>query len=147
MRQRVRLSAAIGVVSLIALLTLIGVDRQLRRQPQVPGRDAQCGKCSAQETKQDGLDLVEVRDSDPDLEQAAPCARWAANLPHGYETIAERRARRLRMRFGLFQSGLAASGNEAYREGLRRIMLPRLLLRLEKVLQANRPEPRTCTNR
>ena len=45
------------------------------------------------------------------------------------------------MRFGLFQSGLAASGNEAYREGLRRIMLPRLLLRLEKVLQANRNEP------
>src|SRR6476469_5685066 len=95
---------------------------------------------SQQETKQDGLDLVEVRDSDPDLEQAVPVLDGLRALPHGYEE-SRTKGTPLRMRFGLFQSGLAASGNEAYREGLRRIMLPRLLLRLEKVLQANRQEP------
>ena len=47
MRQRVRLSAAIGVVSADRAAHPHRVDRQLQREPQVPGGDAQCGKCNA----------------------------------------------------------------------------------------------------
>lgn len=39
------------------------------------------------------------------------------------------------MRFGLFESGLSERAEEAYRRGLRRVMLPRLLLALEKDLR------------
>ena len=140
MRQRVRLSAAIGVVSLIALLTLIAWTVSFSGNRKFQAAMLNAANATQQETKQDGLDLVEVRDSDPDLEQAVPVLDGLRALPHGYEE-SRTKGTPLRMRFGLFQSGLAASGNEAYREGLRRIMLPRLLLRLEKVLQANRQEP------
>ena len=140
MRQRVRLSAAIGGVAAVALLTLLAWTISFSGNRKFEAAMLTAANASQQETKQAGLDLVEVRDSDPDLEQAIPVLDALRDLPYGYEA-SRTTGTPLRMRFGLFQSGLATSGNEAYREGLRRIMLPRLLLRLEKVLQANRNDP------
>jgi type VI secretion system protein ImpL len=139
-RQRIRLSATVGAICAGALLTVIAwsVSFSGNRKFQAAMLD-QAG-ASQVEAKQAGLDLVEVRDSDPDLEQAIPALNSLRSLPYGYE-VKQTTGTPLKMRFGLFQSGLAASGNEAYREGLRRIMLPRLLLRLEKVLQASRNDP------
>lgn len=140
MRQRVRLTAAIGAVCAIAVLTLLAWTVSFSGNRRFQASMLQAANGANQETKQAGLDLVEVRDSDPDLEQAIPVLDALRNLPYGYERMHSGGVP-LRMRAGLFQSGLSASGNEAYREGLRRIMLPRLLLRLEKVLQANRNDP------
>jgi type VI secretion system protein ImpL len=139
-RQRVRLTAAIGVIAAISLLTLVAwsISFSGNRKFQAAMLD-QAGAAHA-EAKQAGLDLVEVRDTDPDLEQAIPVLDALRNLPYGYEATRTSGVP-LRMRAGLFQSGLAESGQETYREGLRRIMLPRLLLRLEKIMQANRNDP------
>ena len=140
MRQRIRLTAAIGAVSAIALLTLLAWTVSFSGNRKFQAAMLTAANASQDQTKQAGLDLIEVRDSDPDLEQSVPVLDALRNLPYGYDA-SRTKGTPLRMRFGLFQSGLAASGNEAYREGLRRIMLPRLLLRLEKILQANRNDP------
>ena len=116
MRQRVRLSAAIGVVSLIALLTLIAWTVSFSGNRKFQAAMLNAANATQQETKQDGLDLVEVRDSDPDLEQAVPVLDGLRALPHGYEE-SRTKGTPLRMRFGLFQSGLAASGNERTARG------------------------------
>jgi type VI secretion system protein ImpL len=87
-------------------------------------------------TRETGVDLVEVRATDPDLEQSLVVLRALRNLPQGY---AEREAGGpgLLKRFGLFQSSHSEQAAESYRDGLRRIMLPRLLLRLEQYMQEN----------
>lgn len=139
-RQRVRLSAAVGTVAAIALLTIIAWTVSFSGNRKFQAVMLEQSAAGSQETQQAGLDLVEVRDSDPDLRQAIPVLDALRGLPYGYEAMRTTGVP-LRMRFGLFQAGLASSGSEAYREGLRRIMLPRLLLRLEKILQANRSDP------
>jgi type VI secretion system protein ImpL len=141
-RQRVRLSAAVGAVAAIALLTIIAWTVSFTGNRKFQAAMLDQSAAATQESKQAGLDLEQVRDSDPDLRQAIPALDALRKLPYGYEAMRTTGVP-LRMRFGLFQSGLASSGSEAYREGLRRIMLPRLLLRLEKILQANRGDPMT----
>lgn len=91
-------------------------------------------------TRQTGIDLIEVRDSDPDLEQSLAVLRALRNLPQGY---AQQQAGGpdMTMRFGLFQSWEARRAREAYLMGLRRILLPRLMLRLEKYMAANSADP------
>ena len=140
LRQRVRLSAVIGVIAVASLLTIIAWTVSFSKNRQFQAVMLEQSNSAQQQTKQAGLDLIEVRETDPDLEQALPVLDSLRNLPQGYEAM-RTTGTPLRMRFGLFQAGLARSGNEAYREGLRRILLPRLLLRLEKVLQANRSDP------
>lgn len=101
------------------------------------------GQSSAQAAtllRETGVDLVEVRDTDPDLEQVLTSLRALRNLPQGY---AEQAAGEpgLFKRFGLYQSSHADGAVEAYRAGLRRILLPRLLLRLEQYMAGNSADP------
>ena len=101
------------------------------------------GQSSAQAAtliQQTGVDLVEVRDTDPDLEQALASLRALRNLPQGYAEQAGGEPGMF-MRLGLYQSSHADAAVEAYRSGLRRILLPRLLLRLEQFMAANSAEP------
>lgn len=101
------------------------------------------GESSAQAatlTQQTGIDLVEVRDTDPDLEQSLAVLRALRNLPQGYGEQAAGEPGLLR-RFGLYQSSHADQAVEAYRDGLRRILLPRILMRLEQYMGANGGDP------
>ena len=77
-----------------------------------------------------GVDLTQVRDGDAELTAALPGLDALRALPGGY---AARRAGGppLRQRFGLYQSSLSQEAEQTYREALRRVVLPRLLLRLE----------------
>ena len=45
------------------------------------------------------------------------------------------------MTFGLYQSSLSREAEETYREALRRVMLPRLLLRLEAAMRTDGADP------
>jgi type VI secretion system protein ImpL len=87
-----------------------------------------------------GLDLAEVRDSDPDLEQALPVLDRLRDLPGGYGDQA-RGSVPWSMRLGLFQSGHAETARQAYLEGLQRILLPRLLLRAEQAMREQQQAP------
>lgn len=91
-------------------------------------------------TRQIGIDPVEVRDSDPDLEAALPVLDALRALPQGHADQAAGEPGLLR-RFGLYQSSHADQAMESYRAGLRRILLPRILLRLEQYMAANTANP------
>ncbi len=92
------------------------------------------------EVRETGVDLVEVRDSDPDLEQSLSLLRALHDLPRGYGDQAKG-GTPLTMGFGLFQGGHAKAAKQAYLESLQRILLPRILLRLEHYMQAHAQEP------
>ncbi len=87
--------------------------------------------------KASGFNLLEVGDT-PDLAQAVPILDKLRDLPGGYaeQTGA---GHSLAMGFGLYQTGLGERARLAYTDALQRIMLPRLLLALERRL----PELRT----
>lgn len=139
-RQQARTTAGvIGVaVAAAVVVALWGVSFWQNRAFQ-----SALGQSSAQAAtllQQTGVDLVEVRDTDPDLEQALSSLRALRALPQGY---AEQAAGEpgLFKRFGLYQSSHADAAVEAYRAGLRRILLPRLLLRLEQFMATNAADP------
>ena len=90
--------------------------------------------------QQTGIDLLEVRDSDPSLEQSMAVLRALRDLPQGYAQQ-EAGGPVIAMRFGLFQSWDARRAREAYLMGLRRILLPRLLLRLESYMATHSGDP------
>jgi type VI secretion system protein ImpL len=135
-RQRARLAGMIGMIGFVSFLTLTawGVSFARNRSFQEQARDAAAQV--RQQIKDAAIDTTEIRDGDPDLRQALPVLDALRALPQGY---AQRQAGGppLSMRFGLFESGLSRQSEEAYREGLRRIMLPRILLRLEKYMQGH----------
>lgn len=91
-------------------------------------------------SQQTGIDLLEVRDSDPNLEQSLAVLRALRELPQGYGQQ-EVGGPGFAMRFGLFQSWEAQRAREAYLMGLRRILLPRILLRLESYMATHASDP------
>ncbi len=140
LRLRTRLVAAIGAIAGLSLLTLVlwGIStyRNMGLQDQLT---TQAGE--VQKTIQErGIDLRQVSSSDASLEEALPALDQLRALAQGY---GDRTAGGppWSMRFGLFQSGHAAKAEEAYRDGLRRILLPRLLLRSEEAIRQNIANP------
>lgn len=93
-----------------------------------------------EQARSTGVDLQEVRESDPDLEQSLAYLNALRQLPGGY---ADRRAHGAPFfqTFGLYQGGHARAAEEAYLGALRRVLLPRLLLRLEKAVQLGAADP------
>jgi len=128
--------AAIGLVTLLVLglwtMSWIG-NRGMQNQMLAGAQN------SAQEVRADGVDLVEVRDSDPDLEASVSVLRALRNLPGGYAD--SKKGVPLSRGFGLYQSSDSRAAIEAYHQGLQRILLPRILLRLERVLNDNQASP------
>jgi type VI secretion system protein ImpL len=95
---------------------------------------------SQAEARTTGLDLLEVKQTDPDLEQALAYLDQLRALPGGYD---QRRTggAPLLQRFGLYQAGHSRAAEDAYHTGLRRVLLPRLILRLESYVQAHLTDP------
>lgn len=139
-RRRTRLvlaCSAIGVtgLALIGLLTtsFLG-NRSFQSDTLVAAQSVDEAMRSSR------VDLKQVSSSDAPIEDVVEVLDRLRALPEGY---AAQRAGgpSLFRRFGLFQSDLAARNTEAYRNGLRRILLPRLLLRSEDVLREKVGEP------
>lgn len=139
-RQQARMTMGlVGVAAAAALVLLAwGVSFVQNRSFL-----SELGQSSAQAstlTRETGVDLVQVRESDPDLEQSLGVLRALRNLPQGYAAQAAGEPG-LTRRFGLYQSSHADQAVESYRAGLRRIMLPRLLLRIETYIAGNGGDP------
>ena len=128
--------AGVGIVGLTAAAALTGSFAANRGLQDRLLTGAQQASAQAQSS---AIDLQEVRASDPDLEQALPLLDRLRALPRGFDAGAS--APPLRMRLGLYQAGLADSGREAYQQALQRVMLPRILLRLEQVLRSDAQNP------
>lgn len=139
-RQRSQLVGALAGIAAFCLLVFTGwgVSYAKNRRFQ---NDLLAGTTTAEQSLHDsGVDLKEVRDGDADLQAALPALNRLRNLPRGYAQT-QAGGPPLAMRLGLYQSGLSADAQGAYREALRRIMLPRLLLRLEQYMGASAGDP------
>ena len=139
-RQRAQLTGALAGIGALSLLILIawGVSFARNRGFQSDLLD-RAGAAGAL-TEESGIDMVEVRDTDATLEQSLDALNALRALPRGYADRKQGGAP-LSMRFGLYQRSLSVEAEEAYREGLRRILLPRVLLQLEQHLGANIASP------
>ena len=139
-RRRGQLIGALAAIGAAAALVLAawGVSYAQNRAFQA---DLAAGATKAEaQLREAGVDLTQVREDDADLRAAIPGLDTLRALPRGY---AERRrgGPSWSMTFGLYQASLSREAEETYRDALRRVMLPRLLLRLEAVLKANNRDP------
>ena len=134
-RTAMGLAAVAAVTALVLILWGISFfsnrDFQTRLQAQAQN--------SANQARADTLDLTEVREGDPDLEAELSFLRGLRDLPRGY---AERQHwAPLQMGFGLYQSDLSKTAARTYEETLERVMLPRIILRIERLLRDNGNNP------
>lgn len=138
-RRAMMMTVGLASITLVALLVLAAWGFSFISNRNMQNHLLAAAQNSGQEVRADGIDLVEVRDSDPDLEASLSLLRALRNLPGGY---AERqKGVPLGRRFGLFQSSDSRGAVQAYLQGLQRVMLPRVLLRLERVLNDNQANP------
>ncbi len=139
-RRRAQLTAALAGLAAAVVLVLgawgLSFGRNRGFQNDLAGKAA----AADAQLRDAGIDLAQVRENDPDLRSALPALNALRDLPRGYAARAAG-GPPLAMRFGLYQSSLSQESEDTYREGLRRIMLPRLLLRLESVLKATANDP------
>lgn len=135
-RRRSQLVGAFAAVSAVALLTVGLWSVSFARNRSLQANLLAKTNAAIMQLRESGADLKQVREGDADLRATLPALDALRALPQGY---ADRQAGGppLTARFGLFQSGLSGQAGATYREGLRRVMLPRLLLRLEQVLRAD----------
>ena len=138
-RRRLQLTGGLAAVAAVAILTLVlwavsfAGNRGLQDKLLAGAQNAQS------EVRSVGVDMVEVKATDPDLEQSLSVLRALRDLPGGYAE--QQKGRPLFQTFGLYQSGHAAEARQAYLEALQRILLPRILLRLEAYMAEHKAEP------
>lgn len=139
-RRRGQLVAALAGIGVVTALVLGAWGVSYARNRSFQADLATRTLAAATQLRDAGVDLTQVREDDADLRAALPGLDTLRNLPRGY---AERRTGgpALTMTFGLYQRSLSQQAEEAYRDALRRVMLPRLLLRLEAVMKADGRDP------
>ncbi|HEY7901334.1 MAG TPA: type VI secretion system membrane subunit TssM, partial [Caulobacteraceae bacterium] len=139
-RRRAQLTGGLAAVAAVSLLILVlwavSFANNRRLQDHLLG-GAQAIQAQVRDA---GVDLVEVRAADPDLEQALPILDGLRKLPGGYADR-HKGGRPLMSTFGLYQGGHAKEAERVYKEALQRILLPRILLRLEAYMAQHRAEP------
>jgi type VI secretion system protein ImpL len=126
--------AAVGLVTLIAI-ALLSHERNASRQEI----DDMAAALAAYEKTASALPLDPVADAD--LPRMLPLLDQARALPHGYDESEPGISRWLQL--GLSQDAkLAAGARTIYRHALERVLLPRLLWRLETQMggKLNQPE-------
>ena len=139
-RRRMGLIGGLLAVAATTLLTLVlwavsfSGNRDLQNRLLVGAQNVQT------QIRAVGLDLVEVKASDPDLEQSLAILRALRALPGGYGDM-HKGGRPLFLTFGLYQSGQTEQAAQAYDSALQRILLPRLILRLEAFMEVNKAQP------
>ena len=139
LRLKSRLMMAFGAIAAVSLIVLVLWTISFMRNRGLQDDLNKQSLAVSQMVKDQGIDLVEVGPNDADLEQAVAVLDNLRNMSRGY---AERqKGAPLTMGFGLYQGGHSQRAELEYREGLRRILLPRLLLRLETYIGSNLASP------
>lgn len=129
-------AAVVAVALLIAVLWTVSFLRNRHEQDAL----AVAARTAEESVRQRGIDMVQVSANDAGLEEAAAALDQLRALPGGY---ADRAAGYppMTMRFGLWQRGLSDEAVQAYEQALRRILLPRVMLRMEAVLAGVQGDP------
>jgi type VI secretion system protein ImpL len=138
-RRSALLMGGLGAIALTVLLVLVlwGVSFVQNRHYQdrllASAQDVQ------KQIHDGGIDMAEVRDTDPNLEQTLSVLRTLRELPGGYADRLKS-GPPLMSRWGLYQWGHADEARQTYLQSLRRIMLPRVLYRQEQFMQEHRAD-------
>ncbi|HWF01033.1 MAG TPA: type VI secretion system membrane subunit TssM [Caulobacteraceae bacterium] len=139
-RRRSALLGGLAAIAAVSVLTLVlwavsfTGNRGLQNRLQASAVNAQG------DIRQVGVDMVEVKTTDPDLEQSLGVLRSLRELPGGYADQ-KKGGHPFLQGFGLYQSGDAAEAKQVYLTAVQRIMLPRLILRLERYLADHKADP------
>lgn len=139
-RRRIAAAAALAGIALVSLATMGLWTNAFARNKGLQNDLLAAAQTAQDQTRATGLDLIEVRESDPDLDQALPVLNRLRDLPHGF-AAQEQHSVPWSMRLGLYQSGHATTARQVYLEALQRIMLPRLLLRAEQTIREQAQQP------
>ncbi|MEG3088582.1 type VI secretion system membrane subunit TssM [Sphingomonas sp. PB4P5] len=139
-RLRGRLIAAVSAIGIVGALLLTAWGVSYARNRSFQDDLAKQTTAAEQQFRDAGVDLRQVREGDADLRAALPGLNALRALPRGYAARTSG-GPPLAMTFGLYQSGLSREAEETYRDALRRVLLPRLLLRLETAMKANGGDP------
>jgi type VI secretion system protein ImpL len=138
-RRRAALTAAFAVLGVVVLLAAAAWTVSFLKNGTLQNQLLAGAQAASQETRATGVDLVQVRETDPSLEQTLSILRALRELPRGYADQAK--APPLLMRMGLYQDAHAQKARDAYLEAVQRILLPRVLLRLESYLHEHLNDP------
>lgn len=138
-RQRQITGASIALAATVVLAVALWTTSFIGNRQFQSDTVAKAAEIST-EIEANRLDLVKIGASDASLEQVLPVLDQLRALPEGYQDQAAGGPSLFR-RWGLFQSGLAQRNTEAYHIGLRRILLPRIMLRLEDKMRAEIADP------
>lgn len=139
-RQRSQLVGALAGIAAVCALVCLGWGVSYAKNRTFQNDLLASTTDAAQGLKDSGADLKEVRTSDADLQAVLPALNKLRDLPRGF-AARQNGGPPLLMRLGLFQSSLSSEAEGTYRDGLRRVLLPRLLLRLEQYMTANATDP------
>lgn len=88
-----------------------------------------------------GLDMRQVSAADPGLAEVLPVLDGLRNLPGGYADRRKKGFPSFPLGLGLHDDGLSEDVEEVYLDGVQRIMLPRMMLRMEDYLRQNQQAP------
>ena len=139
-RRATLMAAGFGAIGVIALLVLIAWGVSFTQNRHLQDQLVAGAQNVTQQVKESGLDLVEVREGEPDLQSSLAVLRSLRSLTRGYAE-GQKHGPPLMMTFGLYQESDSRAARQAYQEALQRILLPRILLRLERFLQDNQTKP------
>ena len=139
-RRLAQVTGGLVAVGVVSLLILVAWAVSFASNRAFQGKLLAGAQNVSQEVRADGIDLTEVRESDPDLEASLSTLRALRDLPGGYADQ-HRGGPPITQRFGLYQAADARAASRAYLDTLQRVMLPRILLRLERFLNDHRSDP------
>ncbi len=140
LRLKTRMIAIMGGIAAFSVLVVVLWFVSLMGNLGLQGHLDKQATAIAQEVKDQGIDMVEVGPNDADLEQAVGVLDDLRAMDRGY-AARRKSGTPLFMSFGLYQGSHSDRAELSYREGLRRILLPRILLRLETYMNANMNDP------
>ncbi|USI75067.1 type VI secretion system membrane subunit TssM [Sphingomonas morindae] len=139
-RRRLQLGGGVAALALLGLAVTGLWARSFAANSALQTRLTGQGQEAIALDQAAGIDLARVGPGDPDLQPALPLLERLRTLARGYADQQQGPPPRA-MRFGLFQAGHADAARQAYLDALQRVLLPRLLLRLEAVMRAEAAQP------
>lgn len=139
-RRRTQLTAIVGAVAAFVVLSVVMWAISFAGNREFQRETASASIALSQDFERSRLDMIRIGESDASLEQVLPLLDSLRDMPEGYQAR-EDGGPSLWRRFGLFQTSLSRRNEEAYRIGLRRILLPRVILRLEDNLRQQQNDP------
>ena len=139
-KNKAKLVTILSGIGISALALSVAWVVSFRNNNQFLKQTQEAALVAADEINFSRVDLAQVGESDVPLEQLLPLLDQLREMPEGYAARLESKPP-LSKRFGLYQKGQSRQNAEIYQNGLRRTLMPRIILRLEDQIRRNMNDP------